>query len=262
MAYLLLGSGAAGRPEKVVRTMGSQDVYLVLFALAAVFIGLRLRSVLGRRTGNERPPQQFGPMGGPSTNGPANRPTGGPMNGGPLNGGTVTPLRPGSGNLAPTIIEGRAVPVPAAAPPGLAGIQALDPSITADAFVAGARGAFAMILDAFTRGDETLLRPLLSDEVFENFGRVIRNRRDAGETCDNRLVEVVSAEIVEAGMVGRDAQITVRFTSHQIIVVKDAQGAVIEGDPDKMVQLTDVWTFARDPRSRDPNWILVATRSE
>ncbi len=229
--------------------MGSQYIDVVIFALVAIFIGLRLRSVLGRRTGNERPPPQFGPMNGSA--------------GGPVNGGTVTPLRPGSGSYAPApIIEGKAVPVAANAPPGLAAIQALDPSITVDSFLGGARAAFAMILDAFTRGDEAALRPLLSDEVFENFARVIHNRRDAGETCHNQLVNVVSAEMAEAEMVGRNAHITVRFVSHQIIVVKDAHGQVVEGDPAQTVQVTDLWTFARDPRSRDPNWTLVATRSE
>ena len=228
--------------------MGSQYIDVVVFALVAVFIGLRLRSVLGRRTGNERPPPQFGPTGGAP--------------GGPVNGGTVTPLRPGAGSYAPPIIEGKAVPVGASAPAGLAAIQALDPSITAETFLGGARAAFAMILQAFTHGDENALRPLLSDEVFENFGRVIRNRKDAGETCLSQLVSLVSAEIAEAEMVGNEAHITVRFVSDQVIVVKDAHDQVVEGDPGKTVRLTDVWTFARDPRSRNPNWTLVATRSE
>jgi predicted lipid-binding transport protein (Tim44 family) len=232
--------------------MGSQYVDVVVFALVAIFIALRLRSVLGRRTGNERPPPQFGPTGGP-LNG---------SSGGSVGGGNVTPLRPGaSSSFGGPIVEGRAVPVPAA-DPHLASIQAIDPSITADTFVGGARAAFAMILQAFAHGEEAALRPLLSDEVYENFARVIHNRRDAGETCENQLVNIVSAEIVEGEMVGRDAHVTVRFTSHQIIVVKDAQGAVVEGDPAKTVQLVDVWTFSRDPRSRNPNWTLIATRSE
>jgi predicted lipid-binding transport protein (Tim44 family) len=230
--------------------MGSQYVDVVIFALVAIFIALRLRSVLGRRTGNERPPQQLGPL-----NGSPGGSTGGPM------GGNVTPLRPSSGSYGAPVIEGRAVPV-AAADPKLASIQAVDPSITADAFLGGARAAFAMILQAFAHGDENALRPLLSDEVFENFARVIHNRRGAGETCENQLVSIVSAEIVEGQMLGREAHVTVRFVSNQIIVVKDAQGAVIEGDPATTVQLTDVWTFSREPRSRNPNWTLVATRSE
>lgn len=225
--------------------MGSQYFEVLVFALVALFIGLRLRSVLGRRTGNERPPPQFGAPG--TGNGASN----------------VTPLRPGAearGN-GPIIDVG---PVPPSDPvaAGFASIRSIDPAITADGFLSGAGAAFGMILQAFARGEEATLRPLLAEDVFQNFANVIRARREAGETCENRLVRIVSADLVEAGMAGRNARITVRFVSQQIIVVKNAQGAVVEGDPDKTVQLTDLWTFERDPRSRDPNWALVATRSQ
>lgn len=219
----------------------SHYIDVVIFAMVAVFIGLRLRSVLGRRTGNERPPGQL-------------RPT----------NGTVTPLRPASDARGPgPIIEGIATPVgEAGVAATLARIQSLDPSLTPDMFIGGARAAFEMILAAFTKGDEPTLRPLLSDEVFNNFAGVIRTRRDAHEICENQLIRIVSTDIVEAALLERQARITVRFVSQQVIVVKDAQGAVVEGDPAKTVQVTDLWTFARDPRSRDPNWILVATRSQ
>jgi predicted lipid-binding transport protein (Tim44 family) len=225
--------------------MGSSYVDVVVFALIAIFIGLRLRSVLGRRTGNEPPPPQLRPFNGQPNQSP---------------GGTVTPLRPGRGEGP--IIEGTAVPASDPVAAGLARIQSLDPSLTADSFVAGARAAFGMILEAFARGDEQALRPLLSDEVFKNFSQVIQQRRTAGETCDNQLLRILSAEIVEADMAARRARITVRFVSEQVIVVKDAQGKVVEGDPAKQVQATDLWTFARDPQSSDPNWTLVATRSQ
>jgi predicted lipid-binding transport protein (Tim44 family) len=225
--------------------MGSQYFEVLVFALVALFIGLRLRSVLGRRTGNERQPPQFGAPGvGP---GPSN----------------VTPLRPATEPRAvgPIVDVG---PIPPSDPvaAGFASIRSVDPSITADGFLSGAGAAFDMILRAFAQGDETALRPLLADDVFQNFTKVIRARREAGETCENKLVRIVSGEIVEAGMAGRFARVTVRFVSQQIIVVKDAQGAVVEGDADKTVQLTDLWTFERDPRSKDPNWALVATRSQ
>ena len=226
--------------------MGSGYVDVVVFALIAIFVGLRLRSVLGRRTGNELPPSQFGRFGGSPRPG---------QSGGP--DGSVVPLRP---NSSP-IIEGSAVPVADPVAAGLARIQALDPSITAEGFAEGARSAFAMILDAFAKGDEPALRPLLADETFQNFVQVIRQRHEAGETCDNHLVRIASADIVEADLAGRMARITVRFVTQQVIVVKDAHGAVVEGDPAKQVQVTDLWTFARDPQSRDPNWALVATRS-
>lgn len=229
--------------------MGSNYIDVVVFALIAIFIGLRLRSVLGRRTGNEPPPPQFRPFNGQG--GPANGPT-----------GVVTPLRPTQLRPEAPIIEGHAVPASDPVAAGLARIQALDPSITADAFAGGARAAFAMILEAFAKGDEPGLRPLLADEVFQNFVKVIRQRREAGETCQNQLIAIASADVVEADMAGQQARITVRFVSQQVIVVKDAEGKVVEGDPSKQVQVTDLWTFARDPRSRDPNWTLVATRSQ
>ncbi len=230
--------------------MGSNYVDVVVFALIAIFIGLRLRSVLGRRTGNEQPPSRFRGFGGSGGNGAPDGPS-----------GVVTPLRPQTRSEGP-IIEGTAVPAADPVAAGMARIQALDPTITADTFTGGARQAFAMILEAFAKGDEPVLRPLLADDVFQNFVRVIRQRREAGETCDNHLVRVVSAEVVEADMVGREARITVRFVSQQVIVVKNAQGEVVEGDPAKQVQVTDLWTFGRDPRARDPNWALVATRSQ
>lgn len=231
--------------------MGSNYVDVVVFALIAIFIGLRLRSVLGRRTGNEQPPSRFRGFGG---GGNGNSPPDGP-------GGVVTPLRPQARTDGP-VIEGSAVPAADPVAAGMARIQVLDPSITADAFTGGAQHAFAMILDAFAKGDEPTLRPLLADDVFQNFVRVIRQRREAGETCDNHLVRIASAQVVEADMAGRQARITVRFVSQQVIVVKSPQGEVVEGDPAKQVQVTDLWTFARDPRSRDPNWVLVATRSQ
>jgi predicted lipid-binding transport protein (Tim44 family) len=226
--------------------MGSNYVDVVVFALVAIFIGLRLRSVLGRRTGNEPPPSQFRGFNGQGT-GPS---------------GVVTPLRPTQVRPDAPIIEGSAVPAADPVAAGLARVQALDPTITAESFAGGARAAFAMILEAFAKGDEPTLRPLLADDVFQNFAHVIRQRREAGETCQNQLISIASADIVDADIVGRDARITVRFVTQQVIVVKDAQGNVVEGDPSKQVQAHDLWTFARDPRSRDPNWTLVATRSQ
>jgi len=219
----------------------SHYIDVIIFAMVAVFIGLRLRAALGKRTGNERPPQQLGPA-----------------------SGTVTPFRPASDARGTgPVIEGTVAPTgEAAVAATLARIQSVDPTLTPDAFMGGARAAFAMILGAFTKGEEAALRPLLSDEVFGNFHQVIEARHAANEVCENQLVRVVAAEIVEAELTDRQARITVRFVSQQVIVVKNAAGAVVEGDPDKTVQLTDLWTFARDPRSRDPNWLLIATRSQ
>ncbi len=219
---------------------GSQFIDIILFAMVAVFLGLRLRSVLGRRTGSERPPTDAG-IGVPAHS-----------------NDTVVDL--GQRRRA-------AIDVPEL-PPGdtslnasLSQIALADPSFTPQGFVQGAQMAFEMIVRAFAQGDETTLRPLLSDEVFENFAQAIRARQAAGETCLSELVRIVSAEIAEARMDGRTARVGLRFVSQQLIVVKDAQGEVVEGDPSHPVQLTDLWSFARDTRSPNPNWLLVATRS-
>ena len=213
---------------------GSQFIDIILFAMVAIFLGLRLRSVLGRRTGAERPPMTSG----------FNRPAAKP---------------------ADNVVDmaNRRAPAPAASslPSGLAEIAAVDPSFSWEGFQKGAAAAFEMILRAFTQGDEASLRPLLADAVFQNFTQAIRARAEAGEVSLSELVRLESAELVEAGMNGRTASVTMRFVSQQVIVIKDAEGRVVEGDPSQPVQITDVWTFARDTRSRSPNWVLAATRS-
>ena len=217
--------------------MNDQFIDIILFAMVAVFLGLRLRSVLGRRTGAEPPPVD------PAAIRPAVRPA----------GNTVVDL--------PT----RRRPVNAADDTltlGLTGIAAADPRFDAGAFVDGAKRAFAMIVEAFAKGDEQTLRPLLSDEVFHNFQQAIGARRQAGETCHSALEQIVSADIVEAAATGATARIVMRFVTRQLILVKSAAGAVVEGNAEQAVRLTDLWTFARDLRSADPKWLLVATSSQ
>lgn len=222
---------------------GSHYIDVILFAMVAVFLGLRLRSVLGRRTGNERPPPRTGL--GPDR--PAPR--------GPVIDVIPQPVPPQTADRRPASGDD-------ALASALARIRALDPGFSAESFLSGASAAFEMILRAFTQGDGATLRRLLSDEVFENFIHVVNARRDAGEICQNELVKLVSADIVEAQPDGRKAQVTVRFVSQQIIVVKNAAGEVVEGDPAHVATVTDLWTFERDLRSRDPNWLLVGTRSQ
>lgn len=225
-------------------TDGSQFIDIILFAMVAVFLGLRLRSVLGRRTGHEAPPSDGGFAG--TANG-ARR--------GPDNVVDLGQRR----RLPSEVIE------PSYGDPkvdaGLAQIRGNDPNFTAAGFLQGGKAAFEMIVHAFIKGDEAGLRPLLSDEVFDNFSHAIRARTAAQEICQSELLRVDEAEFVEARMDGRSARITVRFVSQQVIVVKDSQGNVVEGDPSRSVRITDLWTFARDTRSTNPNWLLVATRS-
>ena len=140
-------------------------------------------------------------------------------------------------------------------------IVAADNDFDIDEFISGARIAFEYILNAYATGDANELKPLLSDEVFNNFNVSIREREMAGQTMEETLIGISKAELIEAEMEGTVVQLTVKFISDQIHALKDSNGNVVEGDPDKIVSITDFWTFTRDTRSKDPNWLLSATHS-
>ena len=235
---------------------------IIFFAIVAVFLILRLRSVLGRRTGNERErPDPFRPS-------PVNR--SGPV--GPAGPGTGMP-KPGDAAATapekPIPLPGRApepAPQPAGAkvPPleaGLAQIGVADPSFTPQGFLDGAKVAFEMVVDAFAKGDRKALRPLLSDGVFEQFQEAIRAREAAGTRRETTLVGIKELTLLEARMEQRTAFVTVKFVSEQVNVTRDKDDKVIEGDPNQVVDVTDIWVFARNTRSSNPNWTLVETRS-
>ena len=118
-----------------------------------------------------------------------------------------------------------------------------------------------MVVSAFAEGDQRTLKNLLSREVLEGFETAIRERESRGETVETRFVSIDKAEILNAELRGRTAQVTVRFVSQLISVTRDRSGTVLEGAPDRVTEVTDVWTFARDVSSRDPNWKLVATEA-
>lgn len=209
---------------------------IVLFAAIAGFLLFRLRSVLGRRTGNERRrPDPFAPK--PAT----------------------PPAQPFA--AAPTI---EAHAAPAAASPEIGGVPALrsaDPSFNPEAFLTGARGAFEIILKAFAAGDAAKLEPLLSKDVFAAFAEAIRARQAAKETHETTLAAVKSATIEHATIEGSTGLVTVKIVSDQINVTRAADGSVVDGDPAKTIEKIDFWTFSRPLRARDPNWTLVATHS-
>lgn len=221
---------------------GFQYFDIIIFAMIAAFLVLRLRSVLGRRTGTEKP-REFRPL--------AKRDAAG--------NNVVSLPDPARAReeLAPTPGGPRAA-TPAA---GLAQIRAADPAFDPDGFAQGARGAFKIIVNAFARGDVAALRPLLSDEVYERFAEAIRHRVEAKETLEAQLVTIKSADIDEAQLNGQTAFVTVKFISDQINATRAADGKVVEGEPEHVVEKTDFWSFARNTRSQDPNWLLVATRS-
>jgi predicted lipid-binding transport protein (Tim44 family) len=231
------------------------DIYTIIFLALAVFIFLRLRSVLGQRTGRERPP--YDPY---STRDAVRSPASDKI--------VTLPQRPPE----PATRHVEAAPPPAdrwkgvaesgsSIAVGLDAVAAADPAFDAAHFITGARTAYEMIVTAFAEGDRRQLRSLLSREVYEGFDTVIGERESRGETAETRFVSIEASKITGAEVRGRTAQIIVRFVSKLISVTRDSSGAVIEGNAEKVTDVTDVWTFARDVSSRDPNWKVVATEA-
>jgi predicted lipid-binding transport protein (Tim44 family) len=142
---------------------------------------------------------------------------------------------------------------------GLTQIKLTDLSFESESFVGGAKAAFEMVVDAFAKGDTKNLRPLLSNDVYEDFFGAIKSRADNNETLESTLVGISEAEIIEAELQDKTAFITVKFVSEQINVTRNAEGELVDGDPGEVTTVTDIWTFARNTQSRDPNWTLVAT---
>jgi len=224
---------------------------IIFLAMVAVFLVARLYKVLGRRTGHERRPDPFAG----AANDDQRRDAVLPMS------DRTRPARADDSVASPT---GTPPPAGAAAGPlqaGVARIRSADPQFDPATFVAGARTAFEWILGAFASGDTASLRPLLNDEVFDNFNGAIKARQQASETLQTTLVGITSAELIEADLQGRNAVATVKIVSDQINVTRDAEGKTVEGDPSTVAAVTDIWTFARNTRSRDLNWTLIATRS-
>jgi predicted lipid-binding transport protein (Tim44 family) len=218
---------------------------IIFFAIVALFLVFRLRGVLGRRTGQERYRDPFARRSAPPpASAPAPSPP--PEGRGPVIEGTPT-----------TVSEPAQVPLSA----GLARLKAADRGFDEQSFLRGARVAFETIVNAFAAGDTAALKPLLSADVYRSFAEAIQQRQTAKETHETNLVTVKECELMEAGLEGTVAVVTVKFVSDQVNVTRAADGTVIDGDPDRVVEKTDFWTFSRDTRSRDPNWQLVATRS-
>jgi predicted lipid-binding transport protein (Tim44 family) len=230
------------------------DIYTIIFLALAVFIFLRLRSVLGQRTGRERPP--LDPYSARDT-----------IRTSPKDNVVTLPGRaPDTPNKSAEPAEpverwkGIAEPGSLIAT-GLDAIVLDDPAFDPKHFLTGARAAYEMIVTAYASGDRRELKNLLGREVYEGFESAIRDREQRGETVETRFVSIDAADIIAAEMRGKTAHVTVRFTSQLVSVTRDRSGTVIDGNPDKVTDVTDVWTFARDISSRDPNWKLVATEA-
>ena len=231
------------------------DIYTIIFLALAVFIFLRLRSVLGQRTGSERPPYDRAAPNVVQRTQDNNNVV-------PMPGAVIdqAPLAP-TADVAPADRwKGITEPGTPLAQ-GLDAIVAQDSSFDPRHFLSGARGAYEMIVLAFANGDRRALKDLLSSEVYESFETVIKDREKHEQKTETRFVSIDKAELVSAEARDRAAQLTVRFVSQMISVTRDKTGAIVDGNPDKVADITDVWTFARDTSSRDPNWKLVGTGS-
>ncbi len=230
------------------------DFGTLIFIVAAVFIFLRLRSVLGTRTGLEKPP--FNPF-AKRENMATGKPTGDSDNVVPL------PRRKTDTDVSEAFAD-----LDAAAPAGtpfnaaLRTIREKDGGFVPDKFLEGAKLAYEMIVLAFADGDRKTLKNLLAKDVNDGFAAALDEREKRGEKVQSSFVGIKSAKIVDAEVKGNEASLTLRIASEIITATIGKDGSIIEGDPETVTEVTDVWTFARDLKSRDPNWRLAATEAD
>ncbi|MCB2085494.1 MAG: Tim44 domain-containing protein [Sphingomonadaceae bacterium] len=213
-------------------------VEIVILAMIAAFLGMRLYSVLGRRAEHEEEsiPTRFDP--------------------------TANPPKPVERQPSATQPQFAPQPMPGVIPAveqGVRAIAAADRTFDITGFLEGAKGAYAMVLEAFWKGDRETLRELCDDDVYASFDTAISYREDAGETLDNRLVRIEEAVIDSAHLDGNMARVAVRFVSDIAAVTRDKDGNMIAGSLDDAIESRDVWTFMRDVKSADPNWLLDET---
>lgn len=214
---------------------GSQLLEIVLIASVAGFVLFRLYAVLGRRTGHERPPQDSFRLG-------------------PTGENVATPPKAVSHVAADRPSD------PVAS--GLFDIGLADRSFDREQFLKGAQAAYEMILTAFAAGDRDTLQPLLGSDVYGAFDTAIRQREQNGEKATLTLVGFNDVKVVAASLKGPTAEVTLAYNVQLISATTKSDGTVVDGDLKAVREVTDVWTFTRDVRARDPNWTLVSTASE
>ena len=217
---------------------------LLILALVAGFILLRLRSVLGRQSGDD------GPYIPPQTQNRKPEPM-------------VIPLPDKAAKMKPKdepdsyleSIKDKESDVAA----GIRAIKERDPQFVATEFMEGARRAFEMLFDAFVKGEKNTLRMLLSDTLYKEFEQAAEARATSDRKEETTLVSILNAEMTQARLMGNMAQISVRFTSEQVTVVRGTSGEIIEGDPSQLQHVEDEWLFERDTQSKSPNWKIIET---
>jgi predicted lipid-binding transport protein (Tim44 family) len=213
---------------------------IVILALVALFIGLRLYSVLGERTGHEQQPILK-----PADQDARVQPR-------PAQPAAAAPATQDDGDMAYLPMAG----------PGVRAILAADPSFDVARFLDGAKAAYRMILEAFWKGEMDALKGHVDDHIFETFSGAVEQRNKDGLKLDNRLVAVEQAVISEAALERGIALVTVRFEADIAAVTRNSQGEVVAGSLSDAVQTRDLWTFRRDIGSSDPNWLLIETDEE
>ncbi len=235
------------------------DPLTVIFAIVALVVVWKLRSVLGERTGTERPPRN--PFG--------------PPKGGASPDRSLNPNRPAASPIADRVVRlPGAAPAPSdpnrwrayAAPGspvalGLDAVAVADPSFAPGPFLEGAKIAYEAIITAFAAAERRTLQNLLAKDVYDSFNAAIGEREKAREKLTTTFVSVDDAKLESASQEGQTARVGVRFLSKQIAATHGPDGQLRDGSPDRVVDMNDIWTFARDVSSRDPNWKLVATES-
>jgi predicted lipid-binding transport protein (Tim44 family) len=215
---------------------------ILFFAFLTGYMIFRLWSILGKRDGFEGPPS-------------SQKPTKDPNNVIPM------PVRPIKERITP-VEENSEPPVNAALEEGLKKILEADPSFRLEPFLDGAIGAYEIIIEAFAKGDKITLKPLLSPAVYKSFTGVLKDREESGQTVEIQIVELKDPEILSIEIKGKQEQITLKFTSEQIVVTKDAEGQILDNPAHLTLIMKDIWTFSRTIGSQDPNWTLVTTRIE
>lgn len=234
----------------------SGNFLTIIFLALAVFLFLRLRNSLGRRTGNERQP--FDPYRRESASEAGDKVITLPQR----SGQEFDDAGPGADTAVDIETRVKSVTEPGSAlGASLTALIEADPSFEPKGFIDGAKMAYEMVVTAFAEGDRRMLRQLLSRDVYDGFVAAIGEREQRNETIEFRFVGVDKAEITDASIRSGSSQVTVRFVSELISATRDKDGNVVDGDPTKVSEVTDIWTFARDVGARDPNWKLIATES-
>lgn len=212
---------------------------IVILALVALFIGLRLYAVLGERTGHEQPILK------------------------PADPDARVEARPA---VAPAQTSSQLDPAGMAylplAGPGVRAILAADSNFDVAGFLEGAKSAYRLVMESFWKGDLDTIRPHVDGHILDTFEAAVEQRTADGLTLDNRLVAIEQAVITEASLTKSVAEVSVRFEADIAAVTRNADGAVVAGSMSDAVQTRDRWTFRRDLSSRDPNWLLIETDEE